>query len=81
MDDQVNLDKLSELSNRYPQDPERVYREMLDFQKKYKCGVCFDDFKLIEMYTVDCPNGHKFCHECMRNQVSFAVNTDMVGIF
>jgi len=31
----------------------------------YECALCFDEFRVDEMYTVDCPSSHRFCFPCI----------------
>ena len=39
----------------------------------FDCGICFCEYTMDEMYTVDCPASHRFCFECIRRMITMNV--------
>ena len=33
--------------------------------KEVECVFCFDEFKIEDMFTLDCEHAHRFCFECI----------------
>lgn len=38
------------------------------------CGICLNNFKVTDMYTMDCPSAHRFCYECLRELTIHSIN-------
>jgi hypothetical protein len=50
-------------------DLDKWKRKRREFAVKKECNICFDDFDVTEMFTLDCPNTHRFCRDCMQSQL------------
>ena len=53
-------------------------REMMDLaaaqeldldNRRRRCDLCLEDAPVDDMFTLDCPQSHRFCFECMRRGV------------
>jgi len=46
----------------------------------FDCALCMMEFKVDQMYTVDCPSSHRFCFECIGRYVEMGIreNTPLV---
>jgi hypothetical protein len=38
-----------------------------------KCDICFDDFFVEDMYTLNCVSSHSFCFACISSHIKIAV--------
>ena len=41
---------------------------------KRDCPLCFDEFSITDMFTLDCPSTHRFCYECIQRMVEISIN-------
>lgn len=40
---------------------------------RVECPICFDEFSMEEMYTMDCVSAHRICFECAKETVTRAL--------
>lgn len=62
---------------------EELAREMIENEKKqrqqelddkqYSCAICFDDYKINEIYVIDGCN-HKYCIHCLKQYIITNIN-------
>jgi len=44
-----------------------------DSVPSFECQLCFTEYKVDEMYTVDCPSSHRFCFDCIQRMVEMNI--------
>jgi len=44
-----------------------------DSVPSFECALCMIEFKVDQMYTVDCPSSHRFCFECIGRYVEMGI--------
>ena len=44
-----------------------------DSVPSYECQLCMCEYKVDQMYTVNCPSSHRFCFECIQRMVEIAI--------
>lgn len=48
--------------------------------KRFECPVCYDDFLVEELYTVDCSKDHRFCFDCIKAHIETQLEDALVCI-
>jgi len=55
-------------------DPDAILAMLYsEYEQMFECPLCFEKYKMEEMYTVDCDSSHRFCFGCIGRCVSVAI--------
>lgn len=46
----------------------------LDLQEEFECSICFCDYSIDRMFTLDCVEVHRFCLDCISHMIEISLN-------
>ena len=46
----------------------------------FECAACMMEFKVDQMYTIDCPSSHRFCYPCIGRYVEMSIRDNTPAV-
>jgi IBR domain, a half RING-finger domain/Zinc finger, ZZ type len=68
-DDRVMETLLMGIDEAEWREKDRQLKEALDETPEFECPICWGEFSVTDMYTVNCAASHRYCFDCMRQEV------------
>ena len=78
-EDQKHKERIAEEAARKLQEQFDIERQRELENKKYDCQICFDSYKIDEMYTLD-ECSHRFCFDCLKGHMDAHINDGNIKI-